>query len=891
MKKILSIGLISLMILTIITPLANAVEQDNLIVNGTFDENMDNWNLLMSENFTISSEASNCVFNTTHTDLLADMNYTDFQNNVTLVNMTYHYNDLYEGTPTPLILGDGYIELVNTTTNLFNLSSDGWEYQEVDYPEGYFVQDGGNYTIESKQNPSFIVPVYEDYDTDEPSQANFQGNGENYFKWNDNNAIECEFINNWTGFDISARRYWDIPDIDNRTFEIGDTFTYDTFVQLNNTIPHDSGSMTFIIMNKTFDSTADADGNANGILASIYDGSNGYDGYWGIRFYAGGSIGDDGYIAVSGIITDAEFTDGVWLTISNEVISTTPFFIEPTIEVHTDSYVLKASETLPPFQLNYTLDSIAISNLDYEMNFFGSQSQNETANGNVSHIGYWHIPASMSTNTQAQFTKTINITKNMTVDAKVLYKHYYDAQAGYIYSNATLNNNQIDGGMSDYVIYTNSKKIPLSWREGKLAESVIVEQGTLECNLSTIHSTVEGNIDFPAKSTQWKDLWVNGTTYNMTGEVISNVKTMNYLADWLEFTMSVEKPYDTTNQYFIAYTRNGDTDTPDGSWSSWYEVTNWYSENNDEDLTYFGHINSPNSVYGQYRVEFYNNITEETMKIHSMGLYLTQAGVNDEWGSIEQKFTKPYTNYTTLKYDYKIDYLNNTSNGNITVMVDDYVVAQHDFTFFETNWITEIHSLPIAFNSSGTYSLNITVESSFNSTNGTAIIFFDNIELLIENQAPIITSFNVHNGTSVVDFNGTFTDHTRDSNFNYLGMTGIESANISIGIFEFDIDTITYIGNGTFWFETTWIDPPFEISRRIILNATVTVTDTTDLYDTEMVSVQLPRAFDWIMALMTFGFVMVIIILIFQRHLMTGWDSNKSTSDENLLPNIITGDK
>ena len=874
--------MVILLILTLGMPLTSAIEQDNLIVNGTFDTDTNNWIKETSQNFTILADNGNCIFNTTHTDYLFDANYTDFQNNVTLTNMTYHYGDLYEGGIDEGRLGDGYIELANTTTNLFNLSSSNWTYSDDGFPENRYVRDNGSFMIESRQGGGDFNLIDEFFTLQNITQDNTQGNGSEYFLWSETRPLELEFRDNWTGEDIFARRYWNItPSLDE--YVVGDLFGWYHNLYKNNTVlPTNQSTMVFGLMNKTKQSILNSDNSPNGIQIKVTQLSGGG---LGITYLAGTETDTD---TISN--TSWEHIDGIQLEAEIEVTDINPLTVDIYFQIIDSMDIVSESEMLD-VEIDTTIDCFAINNQDDVIAVPMTPTGEQVVYTNMTYMVYWVEPYYEDNILQAQYSKTITITENMTVDAEVSYEHYHDASLGYMNSIASLNNVQDDGGELGILIYNDVTTSSQDWEVGEFIIPEVFEKGTIKCNLTTRHSFSEGSSDFPAKSTQWKNLWVNGTTYVASGEITSNVKTMDYYGDWLEFSMAIEKPYDTTKQYFTAYTRVGNTDTPDINWTSWQEVTNWYTEDNTEDITYFGHINSPNSIYGQYKVEFYNNVTEQTIKIHELGLYLTQIGINNEWGSIQQEITKPYTNYTTLKYDYKLDYLNNTFNGNITIKVDDYIVAIHNFTFFESNWINEEHSLPTAFNSSGTYNLNITVESSFNSTNGTAVIFLDNIELLIEKQAPTITSFNVHNGTSTVDFNGTFTDFTRGSDYDYLGLDGIDSANISIGVFEFDIDTIAYLGNGTFSFETTWINPPFELSERVILNATVTVTDTTDLYDAEIVSVQLPRAIDWIIALMSFGLIMIIIILVFQRHLMTDWDTNPRTRDEGLLPGAITGDK
>lgn len=244
-----------------------------------------------------------------------------------------------------------------------------------------------------------------------------------------------------------------------------------------------------------------------------------------------------------------------------------------------------------------------------------------------------------------------------------------------------------------------------------------------------------------------------------------------------------------------------------------------------------------------------------------------------EWGSFTQDIIKPYSNYTTLKYDYKIHELNNTINGTIQVSFGNTLINQHNYSITETAWQYIEVDLPNIYNSSGTYNLNFTIITNFNSTNGTSTIFFDNVEILIEEQAPTITSFNIYNTTSKAIFNGTFKDLTIGSDYEYLGMDGIDSVNIRIGNTVLDIIDYQYIDNGTFEFNYIWSNIPFEMEE-IEMNATLTVKDTSDLEGTDISSITFPNTSTVLTFLIAQVFIIIIVFVLIRYFYLIWCDSD-----------------
>ena len=154
----------------------------------------------------------------------------------------------------------------------------------------------------------------------------------------------------------------------------------------------------------------------------------------------------------------------------------------------------------------------------------------------------------------------------------------------------------------------------------------------------------------------------------------------------------------------------------------------------------------------------------------------------------------------------------------------------------------------------------------------------------------MITSFEAHNATEVW-FTGTFRDYTRGADYDFLGLDGIDTVNITVGGTVLEVDNYEYLGNGTFSFNYTWENTPFQISGNVTENATLTVRDTTGRSDTATIEIVYPSATGYMTAFLYAGIFVIIIILIFQRHLMTDWDTDKGRNDQGLLPDTIVGDK
>ena len=147
------------------------VEQDNLIINGTFDTDMNNWTNQTSINFTINAENGNCVINTTHTDWIVHHNVSDFQNPTSTINTEIIYETPHPAPSPSDLYGDGIISLSRNITSLiinpyFNESEGNWTYIESPTNESQHIKGNYNisynntYSIESKQKQNITDGDY-----------------------------------------------------------------------------------------------------------------------------------------------------------------------------------------------------------------------------------------------------------------------------------------------------------------------------------------------------------------------------------------------------------------------------------------------------------------------------------------------------------------------------------------------------------------------------------------------------------------------------------------------------------------------------------------------------------------------------------------------------------
>ena len=823
-----------------------AIPQDNLIENGTFDTDMNNWNLATSTNFTISSNNSVAEFNTTHTDWHWDENYSHF------VNGTLQYNITLQNGTTQTPTGTGYIEMSNITTPLlnnsgFNESLGNWTYTEFGNSSSFIREQYDHlYKIESQKLHN-TTELYLNGTVD--PGGSFYGYGADQFKWLNHGSIECNFTRT-----NNSIRYWTVGP---KTGAI--KYGTSCNITLNNTITPELNSVLWIGFWNT-NNFSILTRNYKLFRVEVYNSTHLRINYH-VRNRNGAGVGSPyTYIPITNL------TNGLQFSIYYLDTSGTKFFITDNSGTILHSFILSGVQSLYA-----DIDCFVITS-----SF--SPVPVRTIYANITNITVWQSPYNIQTSGVAQISQTIVVPNGVKITASTYNKHYHDPQNGLIRSSMEVLHSTLTK-----TVYNQSTTSSTSGNNNNL-EYNLTTGGTTTVKLWTYQTLTEGATTFGAKISYWNDCYINSTVYSQNATFISRVIDSTYFADWQDCYINYE--YDYLFGYrFTTYTRTGDTSTPDGTWSGWSAVTFVGEKANLGSYQQRNTINSLNGRYIQYKMDMSETVGYKNVVIFSVGLSSVPIAIAEEWGYMTQFITKPYTNYTTLKYKYKIDYLNNTDKGNITVSFASYEVEVYNFTYYTTSWISREYTLPSTYNASGTYELNFSVKSRFNSTNGTATILFDDIEVLIDSQAPIITEFNVTEVNANLVFGGIFTDYTRDSNYQLLGLGGIDSVVIDVGSFTLDVTNITFLGNGTYIFSHTWDNTPTSISNTTTLESVLRVTDTDGLYDiSSILEVTLPKLMNYLLALVASGLLLLIIILILQDHIV-------SDEKKDYLPEMITGKK
>lgn len=852
----------------------SAITQDNLVENGTFDTDMDSWTLLTSENMTITATGGNCEFRNENTDYYIDQNTTDFSNG-TLYNITITENSIPGGS------GNGTITLTGDTTTVnqnpyFNESLANWTYEDnISYAYPY-IRGGYNVTNNVSPPTGYVIESIKKSTVSQSisfEDGTYQGIGSSKFIQNTTaNRTECI----WTGADTVqtkfARLYKEIfPDF--HPINQSNGFWIINEYQSNDSAPRGINSNSlFGFMNSN-----NLTQSANSIIAGVNITGPLTIAPILYMFENNGTKHTGSNVIYT--FTQANLTYGV----RYELVVTSGV-VDLKIYNKTSSHLLATSSILVVRTPEILVDCVGIGNNDW-----WQVTPSRSLGGYISNITIGIDGTGFNNYAEGKINQTFTLTNDSVVNVTIMEKHYRDAQLGIVVTVMRILNDT-----SSTLIYTHASTgsiAPEPWT--KRYGEVLIDAGDVEIEIATAHSVVEGSTTWPAKAVWLDDCFVNVTTYRPNGTFYSDVKNSSYTsyeADWLDVSV-FNWSYGTGYADYALYTRTGNTSTVDGMWSSWEQVTftNFIDNSGlpwaELDEMQF-EIESPNAYYLQYKVEMNTSKTSVENDIHKIVISSVEnIPMTADWGVIEQNITKPYTNASVVNYKYKINYLNNTAGGNITVMMDSYLVAMHNFTWNTTTWIDEEHSLPNTFNASGTYTLNITVQTQFNTTNGTASILFDDVEFLIDTQAPTITSFTyAETPRASLVFNGTFTDYSRYDNSTFKGLSGIDNVHISVGSFDIDVTNITHLGNGSFEFSQEWENTPVGITNTTTMSALLEVTDTDGLKDSDTLEVILPRLMSYLLALVATGLIVMIIVIILQKHIV-------QDTKNDYLPEVITGKK
>lgn len=303
---------------------------------------------------------------------------------------------------------------------------------------------------------------------------------------------------------------------------------------------------------------------------------------------------------------------------------------------------------------------------------------------------------------------TITLTKDGFLNAKVSYKHDFINTSGAINSNMKVKINSIS-----HTIYEQDTFNNVSWTNGNISELYVLSGDTIKTTLGTNHTLVEGDYNHSAKITTWDNCYVNITSYETNGTYIGDVLNVSQNCSWGQLiTYTNFNPISLDEQHMI-YFRNGDTESPDGTWSSWVNIGDPDDTSLENGIykniySVFGY-----NQYSQYKIEWEDNL-ESTVPSELYGIAISGVTTENNVGSssLTQIVSKPYTNYTILEYDQQV-LIEDILGGNITVSFGDYIVGSYNISDYNESINSFSFMLPESIKPMGDYELNFTVETIF----------------------------------------------------------------------------------------------------------------------------------------------------------------------------------
>lgn len=870
------LAVVTVMCLILIPFSVTAIEQDNLVINGTFDENMEGWDVETSQNFSITSDAGVCNIDTTHTDWLYDVNNT--LTNATTYNMTVYSGDPSEQSLTHYVTVDNTTTILNNTFD--NYSYNNWNYNIPDSQMTPFLRTNFSETYNLSEKTSLGIESTKlhnvtdfDYDFSYEPNSIAIGNASTDFVWK-NNQYECNFTGN-----RHSIRQWNISDKYIHHDSKHNYFGMNASLIVNKSGNQSSRELFAIGFGNTKNANVLYN---NNVIYLIFIRIN------ATHVRVNMNIRNDVGSAVGTVPIELEYsnlTNGVDIEVFNYATTR-----GARVKNSTTGYVLASFLSTP--LSNFHINTIQISNWVI--------STDNNINVNFTDMSSWMGTFGLSTTGIITLNKTIQITNDsVRLNINTNRLHYHDIQAGLVKSSINIETIQ---GIEE--ISNESTTSTSGWFETNNTIIDISENITIT-NWNSFSMT-EGATTYPAKGVYYDNISIEAVEYDSNSSYTSQVFDREYFSDWRTIEVYFNaldgdypipmfgiSPFDTIFTVSV-FTRVGDHFIIDGTWSSWDETSEMiYYENTDGLLVWDSVIDSKNGRFIQYKyeVELWKRGLESPVFISS-AISSVPIDISTEWGSIEQSIIKPYTNYTLLNYKYKIEELNNTMNGRICVYINETLINQHNYTFIETEWQNIEIDLPEVYNNSGIYNINFTVITVFNSTNGTSTILLDNIEFLIETQSPTIIDVNVIDirdcpdsncSSALIGFNGTFTDYSRGSDYEYLGLDGIQNVTISVAHYTFDVTNIQYLGNGTFYFIHAWENTP-SVLTTVYKNVSFVVLDTAGLSDVEQDIVKYPTIMDFLLSALITCLFVIIIMMIINKHLVTD-------TKGDYLPEMISGKK
>ena len=153
--------------------------------------------------------------------------------------------------------------------------------------------------------------------------------------------------------------------------------------------------------------------------------------------------------------------------------------------------------------------------------------------------------------------------------------------------------------------------------------------------------------------------------------------------------------------------------------------------------------------------------------------------------------------------------------------------------------------------------------SEVSGINCTCVVNIDNVRVLIAQQTPVVVSFYVRDSTPVsFDFYGTFTDYTLNETYDF-DTEGIKSINIIVAdTYNLTVTDITHLGNGVYEFEYTWNYPPVALNKTTLMDTYAVVIDNTGNVGIDYVSIARPTVLSVLIYVGSIFLVAYIILTI-----------------------------
>ena len=457
--------------------------------------------------------------------------------------------------------------------------------------------------------------------------------------------------------------------------------------------------------------------------------------------------------------TGLGFDDGEYYNLDRK--NTTEFLIDgETI----DSY-LTLSDTITPLIINPTFDD----NSSWNYSKFGNRASQISASINNETFSY----DVNSTDTILSLRDSIaGVIINQTVimpsggflDVEISYKHGFFNTSGEINSSMVLKTN-----MENYTIFNETTETNTNWTTENYSGLYLTTGTEINVTLNTVHD-IPVYIGTPqiTKTTKWDNCYVNITSYVDNGTYRSNIINATQNCSWSQLVTYTNFNPASVNETHTVYFRTGDVETPDGSWSNWIDagLPDTVLDNgvykNIYNITGF-------SSYSQYRIELDDSLnTTIPSRLYSTKISGVLNTNNIGSASMSQIISKPYTNYTVLKYDQEV-IAEDILDCNITVTFGNYTVSTYNITGSNISSGSFEFILPETTNSTGEYELNFTVNTTFATPNATIVRMPIDVVFALDSSGSMGTEDMNNLKTATKNLVGLMHEEDRVAIFSYDG--------------------------------------------------------------------------------------------------------------------------